>query len=88
MKGKVKMMKVKVVTLLKIHLNVPLLVRTHCAACKRGGKNGFTLLHSSVIDNTLNKKVEGSGELIISLCTHTIGRQSGNPAGRGNEWLS
>lgn len=89
MKGKVKMMKVKVVTPLKIHLNVPLLVRTHCAACKRGGKkNGFTLLHSSVIDNTLNKKVEGSGELIISLCTHTIGRQSGNSAGRGKEWLS
>lgn len=51
-------------------------------------KNGFTLLHSSVIDNTLNKKVEGSGELIISLCTHTIGRQSGNSAGRGKEWLS
>lgn len=48
----------------------------------REGENGFPLLHSSVID-TSYKKVEGSGELIISLCTHTIGRQSGNPAGRG-----
>lgn len=54
----------------------------------RGGKNRFTLLHSSVIDNTLYKKVEESGELIISLCTHTIGRQSENSAGLGNEWLS
>lgn len=88
MKGKVRMMKVNVVTLLKIYLNVPLLVRTHCAAYKRREKNVFTLLHSSVIDNTLNKKAEGSGELIISLCTQTIGRQSGNPAGLGNEWLS
>lgn len=81
------MMKVNVMTLCKIYLNVPLLVRTHCAAGKRGGENGFTLLHSSVIDNTLYKKVEGSGELIISLGTHTIGRQSGNSAGLGNEWL-
>lgn len=32
------MMKVNVVTLLKIYLNVPLLVGTHCAACKRGEK--------------------------------------------------
>lgn len=47
-----------------------------------------SLLHSSVIDNTLYRKVEGSGELIISLCIHTIGRQSGNSAGLGNEWLS
>lgn len=54
---------------------------------REGEKNGFTLLHSSVIDNTLYKKVEGSGELIISLGTHTIGRQSGNSAGLGNEWL-
>lgn len=30
-------------------------------------------MHSSVIDNTLHKKVEERGELIISLCTHTIG---------------
>lgn len=81
------MMKVNVVTLLKIYLNVPLLVRTHCAACKRGKKMD-SLLHSSVIDNTLYRKVEGSGELIISLCIHTIGRQSGNSAGLGNEWLS
>lgn len=54
----------------------------------RGGKKMDSLYHSSVIDNTLNKKVEGSGELIISLCTQTIGRQYGNPAGLGNEWLS
>lgn len=81
------MMKVNVVTSLQIYLNVPLLVRTHRAACERGG-NGFTLLHSSVIDNTPHKKVGRSGELIISLCTHTIGRQSGNPAGLGHEWLS
>lgn len=83
------MMKVNVVTPLKIYLNVPLLVRTHCTVLPaRGEKNGFTLLHSSVIDNTLHKKVGRSGELIISLCTHTIGRQSGNPAGLGHEWLS
>lgn len=90
MKGKVKMMKVNVVTLLKIYLNVPLLVSTHWAAFKRRVRvgewgDGFTLLHSSVIENTLYKKVEGTGELIISLCTHTIGRRSGNTAGLGNQ---
>lgn len=82
------MMKVNVVTLLKIYLNVPLLVSTHWAAFKRRVRvrgNGFTLLHSSVIENTLYKKVEGTGELIISLCKHTIGRRSGNTAGLGNE---
>lgn len=53
----------------------------------RRKKNEFILLYLFVIDNILYKKVEGSGEFIISLCIYIMGRWFGNLVGLGNEWL-
>lgn len=63
-----------------------LLVRIYCVVCKKK-KNEFILLYLFVIDNILYKKVEGSGEFIISLCIYIMGRWFGNLVGLGNEWL-